>query len=207
MQKDIERYYFFTHSVYRVDYPNAEKFREIIVPKFKEFEKNNPIEDNSYSLGGYTSFFHDPQLFSTFKEDMEDFISWANESVNKVHNAANIPLPVKPYGSWFNINRKNSFHSMHNHVPHIWSCVYYVQADYDDDARLTFFGPNNESRWPYINLPSYNEDTSQEQQVRSSTGSMWIFPSYLPHRVNQQRADNERISIAFNYDYEDRNGI
>ena len=48
-------------------------------------------------------------------------------------------------GSWFSINRKHTYHEMHNHIPATWSGVYYVQAK-EDDAPITFYDPKQDNK-------------------------------------------------------------
>ena len=198
----IEKYSLFVQSVYRAEYDKAEELKKQIIPLFKDFEKNNPLEDGTnYPPGSYTSFYNASDIFSIYNNELEDLKQWINSKVLEVSNANGINLPMCFITSWFSINRKYSYHSRHNHTPHVWSGVYYVQSDFDEDAMITFAGPNNESRWPYANLESFNEETKMETTMKSNTGSLWIFPSYMNHEVTQQLSDNERISIAFNFDY------
>jgi uncharacterized protein (TIGR02466 family) len=197
----IERYPLFVQSVYRASYEHAEQLKETIIPLFKEFESNNPLDNKEYTSGSYTSYSKTPDVFDTFNNELSDLKNWICQKVHEIHQGNNIDYPISMKGSWFSINRKYSYHEQHNHIPHVWSGVYYVQSDFDKDAKITFCSPNNLIRWPYRSLASYNEETSLETTMHSSTGSMWIFPSFLEHKVLQHMSDNERVSIAFNFDY------
>ena len=197
----IERYPLFVQSVYRSQYEHAENLKETLVPLLKEFEQNYPINSSEYTVGSYTSYNNAADIFNTFSNELTDLKDWIYQSVNEIHQGNNINFPIRMKGSWFSINRKHSYHEQHNHIPHVWSGVYYVQSDFDEDAKITFCSPNNMIRWPYRPLNSYNEDTAIETTMHSSTGSMWIFPSFLEHKVLQHMSNNERISIAFNFDY------
>ena len=197
----IERYELFVQSIYRADYEHAEKLKETIIPLFKKFEQDNYIgEDAYYSPNSYTSYYNTPDIFQVFSDELEDLKNWISSCVNEIHRANHLPNAVKLTNSWFSINRKHAVHDEHNHIPHVWSGVYYIQSDFDKDAKITFLNPND-SRWPYADLKEYNNETSLEKTMHSSTGSIWIFPGYMNHKVSQQLVDNERISIAFNFDY------
>jgi uncharacterized protein (TIGR02466 family) len=45
---------------------------------------------------------------------------------------------------------------------------------------------------------SYNAFTGHAMVIPPVTGDLLIFPSWLLHRVNMSRSEEERISIAFN---------
>ena len=198
MEYEIEHLPFFIINVHRVSYPKAEEFKNKIVPVFQKYEKENPNEIGDYSQDGYTSYFNNQNILQKI-EGTKDFFQWMSDIVFKIHKESGLPGSLICQDNWFNINRKYSYHERHIHLPAIWSCVYYVQADYSKDARLQFHSPWAETRWPYVENAQWNANTAQEMQVHSETGCLWIFPSFLYHSVKQQINDNERSSIAANY--------
>ena len=99
-------------------------------------------------------------------------------------------------GSWFNINRKYSSHGNHNHIPDVISGIYYVKAN-KDDARITFHDQNKVSNWPWRGStnPTF---TIRTKSFVPKMGTLYLFPSFVEHSVEQQLKDQERISISFN---------
>lgn len=97
---------------------------------------------------------------------------------------------------WININRKNNFNLQHNHPGNILSCVYYAKCNKDsgsivferpDDMEL-FFGTNTVTDYTYL---SYTIDPQP--------GNIIVFPSFFKHYVNPNSSEDDRISIAFNF--------
>ena len=180
------------------EYDNAEEFKEKIIPDFYNYEKNNPVTGTKYSDQGYTSFFTDNQNILATNKNCNDLLKFINEQMNEFHNLMELQGTPFLQNSWFSINRKHSYHERHNHLPCIYSGVYYVQAQ-EDDASLFFVNENLDNNWPYIGKKNSNNFNEQSVSVMSRTGILWLFPSFAWHKVSEQLTDNERISIAFNF--------
>jgi len=159
-------------------------------------EKKSDQSPVKYSANGYTSFgvshkiLNDPLL-----NDLKMFIENCVQECHKETNLAGTPILGD---SWFSINRKYTYHEEHNHLPDIWSGVYYVQADQDHPG-LTLVNGNQKSNWPRSRVTQLSESNTPTLVCAVETGSLLIFPSYLWHKVDQQMVDKERITVAFNY--------
>lgn len=176
----------------------AEPLRTEIVPFFKDIEATDTRSlVGKYPVGSYTSFFNNEDILGLPQLDiLRQFI---REGVEAIHRSVGLGGELRFTNSWFSINRKGSYHEPHHHCPDIWSGVYYVQAD-QADAAISFMNRNlNDTGWPYMAPKIDNTDLITSQvNCPVSTGLLLIFPSHLRHKVNQQEADSERITIAFN---------
>ena len=190
----MDRMNLFPVPLFGTEYEGAEKLRKAIVPKLLEIEKNdkNPAP---YTHGGYTNYHPDTNALN-FDEcaDLKQFILDRGREATQSLAASNDVMLV---GSWFSINRKHSFHPIHNHLPATWSGVYYVQAQ-EDDAFITFFDSNKESNWPWLGFKENNEYNTPTFSIMPKTGRLLLFPAFLKHTVEQQNKDSERITISFN---------
>lgn len=93
---------------------------------------------------------------------------------------------------WVNINSPGSYNELHNHVrPYSntqgVSGTFYVHV------------PENSGNISFI-----SED--EELEIISSAGRLILFPSYLDHKVSINLSSENRISVAFNYDMELKEG-
>jgi uncharacterized protein (TIGR02466 family) len=179
---------------FREVFPNSENLKNSIVPKLLEIEKNdkNPIK---YSLNGYTNYNPQEQILD--HKDLVELKSYILSAAQEAHISIGLGGELKFSNSWFAINRKYSYHEKHNHLPDLWSGVYYVKANLNDSG-LTLCNPNFENNWPFMSISQPNYYTSSEITCQAETGVLYIFPSYLNHKVHQQTNDSERIMIAFN---------
>jgi uncharacterized protein (TIGR02466 family) len=86
---------------------------------------------------------------------------------------------------------------MHTHPNNFLSGVYYVHVTGGADT-INFHDPRPQTaiiRSPVTELTAYNTD---QVVLRIATGSLILFPAWLPHSVDANRSDRERISISFN---------
>ena len=191
----MKRHEIFPVPIWEFTYTQAEKFKEKIVPLFKEIEKKNPNPNVKYTVDGYTSFGPITNILDHNEcKDLKNFIMG-----NVVEAVKDLGLEgyCNLTGSWFNINRKYSSHGEHNHIPDTISGIYYVQAD-EEDARISFHDQNKSSNWPWKSGVIYSAYTKNIVSFQPNTGRLYLFPSYITHSVEQQLKDQERVSISFN---------
>ena len=98
---------------------------------------------------------------------------------------------------WININGYKDFNWAHTHPYSTISGVYYIKTP-ENCGDIEFERLRLESTWKYavVNFNNYNSETwwfpSQEKVL-------YMFPSWLKHRVNPNlNKTEERISISFN---------
>lgn len=92
---------------------------------------------------------------------------------------------------WTNINEPNSFNRLHVHKSYDYVACYYIQAEGTGD--LTFHNPANlmsecGPNTPFISRMSY----------QPKDGDLLIWPGWIPHEVEVNKSDKQRVNIAFN---------
>ena len=100
---------------------------------------------------------------------------------------------------WLNINKPTNYNILHHHGDSFLSGVYYVSVP-PEAGKLWFRHPSVAKTvisWsPYFD--GLNEHNSNSWYVEPKAGNLILFPSWLEHEVDQNKSDEERISIAFN---------
>jgi len=104
--------------------------------------------------------------------------------------------PVSGGTGWINVNENGHFNWRHTHPQSALSGVYYVKTS-SNSGNIEFENPSMDLM-TNIKVKSYNIFNCASFQVPSETGVMYIFPSWLPHKVHPNLSDEERISISFN---------
>ena len=106
---------------------------------------------------------------------------------------------------WANVNRVGQANKLHTHPGCFWSGTYYVDdGGISDEADLggefEFFDPRGVA--PLLSpagasagVPGASADSPL---IRPRSGTMVLFPSWMPHGVRAYRGGGTRISIAFN---------
>tara|TARA_B100000925_G_C21938227_1_gene443353 strand:+ start:499 stop:1083 length:585 start_codon:yes stop_codon:yes gene_type:complete len=104
------------------------------------------------------------------------------------------------YNIWINVNPKNCFNIQHDHIGAVFTGVYYVKAK-EGNGNIRFERPDNARFF----LPDLTENQKQNYfntqmcEYKSITNAIYIFPGWLPHSVEPNLINEDRISVSFNY--------
>tara|TARA_R100001163_G_scaffold23804_1_gene19885 strand:+ start:1599 stop:2177 length:579 start_codon:yes stop_codon:yes gene_type:complete len=101
---------------------------------------------------------------------------------------------------WANINYKDSFNKAHMHANSHFSGVYYVKVP-KDSGRLVFSDPRLGARLvsPKLKSGEIPHHKWKEIYVDPKENRIIMFPSWLEHLVENNKTDNARISVSFNF--------
>jgi uncharacterized protein (TIGR02466 family) len=100
-----------------------------------------------------------------------------------------------PYISslWANVHKKGGFNHVHIHPGSCFSGTYYLKCS-DLSGKLIFSDPRHGAEMSEYHNIIENTNYSFTPKV----GSLFIFPSWLPHYVEQNLDFDDRISVSFN---------
>ena len=106
---------------------------------------------------------------------------------------------IKIYNFWININGYKDYNITHKHPGALISGVYYVKTP-KDCGNIIFEHPSESFQSEWRMIPSeYNNYNSLTWWLPSEENSLYLFPSWLKHRVEPNLNKNQnRISISFN---------
>lgn len=100
-------------------------------------------------------------------------------------------------GCWATVLATGAAHRLHQHPNNYLSGVYYLRT-HPGANTINFHDPRSQTgiiRPPVVTLTSDNTD---QVVVRVQNGTLLVFPAYLPHSVDANASEEERISISFN---------
>ena len=103
--------------------------------------------------------------------------------------------------AWININYPGSYNVKHTHPNSHLSGVMWIKAP-KDSGNIVFDNPLGHQTHTEIN--SYNQEFKDQFFVHHAywlppiEGRMIIFPSHLQHAVNENKSNEDRISVSFN---------
>lgn len=169
-----------------------------------QLERNQEGRSRS-NRGGYQSddLPHDHPSFTDLMGHIESISQIVFENgYTQFYNSFYKRTYIDNY--WVNINRKDHSNSNHIHPGSFLSGVYYASADPKLNQGNIIF--RRDYSWimnhgVYFNdlkgkeCPAYLE---QQVSLPSCTRALLLFPSYLPHSVDVNESDSDRVSISFN---------
>jgi len=187
-------------SIYSVplwqsEYPDFEEHKEIFLSTIKEYKEQNPTKDTSHSnIAGYESsdtLHHVAELRPLFEYICQmGFKACADMDF--------IDCDIALTNAWFNINdSRQCMNSEHVHSE-VFSGVFYLLAP-EESGKLKIKNPALNPLWKGCSLANEkNNFTGESIKIEPEEGNIILFPSYLPHSVETNNHDEERISISFN---------
>ena len=180
-----------------VDYPEQidnNQLKDLCFSLYKE-DSQGRIKSNQ---GGWQSQAFSSNTYTQLK-DLENIILKNCFIAYKEYGYTAKGLDLYLTELWFNINKKGNSNSVHIHPGGFLSGVYYVEGNADQGG-ITFHRNYSED-YAIASQGAIGFDTSINASVISvepETGKLMLFPSYLPHGVESNPTDKDRISISFN---------
>jgi uncharacterized protein (TIGR02466 family) len=99
--------------------------------------------------------------------------------------------------SWANINPPGHSHMVHTHPNNFLSGVYYLKAP-ENSGDIEFLDPRQQA---LVLQPKVKEQTinnAWKHRITPKEGQLLIFHSWFQHQVQENRSEEERVSISFN---------
>jgi uncharacterized protein (TIGR02466 family) len=149
--------------------------------------------------GGYNwiskSLYNTHHTYDISKDEkfklLNDWIlNEANEYCKKIESEDTLNFQ----NGWFNIYKKNDFQEFHTHPGSSISGIYFLKSDAINDARTIFETYTTEN---FLDLKAPSND--RLVYYKPKPGRLLLFKSTLRHCVEQQKSDNMRITLAYNF--------
>ena len=164
-----------------------------------ELQKKDKIGVKKSNINGWHS---QPFDLSNPNEIPNKFFSSINiyiKSVFKSYGWLFDGTKIKCTSMWAIINKKNNFNIEHTHSNNYLSAAYYVKAP-ENCGNFKASNPNIINRNIYPKAEVATELNSNSAIINISEGDLLIFPAYLPHSVEENKSDEDRVIVSFNLD-------
>lgn len=129
----------------------------------------------------------DNEKFSDIKKFIQKNL---NEYIEKVVQPKN-DVSIYITESWLNYTRTNEYHHMHYHKNSYLSGVFYFNTVKDDKILLI-------DGQPQYCLEVESKALSDHYYVPVQHGQLILFPSLTYHKVEKNKDNETRVSLAFN---------
>lgn len=175
------------------EYPEFEEHKEIFLDVIKKYKEENPSVKKS-NIAGY----HSPETLQQIPELRLLFEYICQMAFKAVADLDFIDCDIALTSAWVNINdTRQCMNSEHIH-DQVFSGVFYLKAP-DESGKLVLQNPAINRMWKGCDLTTNkNQFTGESIRIEPVEGNILLFPSYLPHSVETNNHDEERISISFN---------
>jgi len=149
----------------------------------------------------------DGNILSTFKStEANDIIKNCYPNINthilKSTNLFLKELQVSPnysfidiYESWINYASQNMYQEVHSHPYADISGVFYSQVD-NNNGDLYFIAPS--TSYSHSDLIFRSKILKDNIKIKPVKNRLVLFPSWLQHGTQPNRANSTRVSLSFN---------
>jgi len=184
----------YSTPIWQTEYPEFEEQKKIILDVCKRYRKENPEPDRKSNIGGYQS-----PRFLHAKEELAPLFNYISAVANSAAEDLNfVERDIFITNSWVNFNdTRQAMNAQHVHGD-VFSGVFYLKVP-EDSGKLCVINPGINLMWMGCNLTNEkNQFTAESVKIEPEEGQIILWPSYLPHSVETNDHDDERISISFN---------
>ena len=185
----------YSTTIWQAEFPGFEENKAQFIQAIRDLKEKYPEGVNKSNLFGYHS--HD-QIHNE-EQRIHPLLHYVGEMVLKAaEDLEFISVDVALTSVWFNINdSRQCMNAEHIHGD-TFSGVFYLKAP-EGSGRLVLQNPGINRLWQGLSLVERkNQFTGEKISIAPVEGNVVMFPSYLPHWVEPNTHDDERISISFN---------
>ena len=188
--------------------------KEVLVNTITNMKREIPSEHRS-NLGGWQSpNIFDLDLSEEYKEIIVEFTKILFQGIKQVELLWNFQPNFAPEISslWFNWNEKGNFNVQHSHLGTGYSGAFYIKKRNDPtDGVIEFEDARRDAlMWEVPRTLQHtaaplNGEQFYYHKLYPNEGDLLIFPSYLQHRVLENKSDDVRITSSFNFNWYNKN--
>ena len=180
---------------YKVEnYKTFNKELEEYIYKLKEEDNEGVVRSNR---GGWHSKSFKVREKGTIQNRFTQELSKYIFDVIQTYGWKCVPERVVVSEMWAIINKPRDFNVIHTHPNAYLSAAYYVKAP-EKAGRFVIENPLSVARHSYPAHATKTEYNIKAAALDIEEGDLLLFPAYLPHKVNENKSDEDRIVISFN---------
>jgi uncharacterized protein (TIGR02466 family) len=184
----------FSTPIWMSVYPDFEEHKTSFLTCVRNFKENNPQGEHKSNIAGYQSPFT-----LQGEEELRPLFQYVCEmAIQAVQDLNFIPNNIFLTHAWVNFNdSRECMNSEHVHGE-VFSGVFYLKVP-PNSGKLVLNNSAMNRLWSGCSLiQEKNQFTGEQMKIEPEEGSIILFPAYLPHSVETNSHDDERISISFN---------
>jgi uncharacterized protein (TIGR02466 family) len=179
--------------LWQSEYPEFEEHKEIFLNAVRTYKEENPSIERSNVCG-----YHSPGTLQTVKELKSLFEYICHLGFKAISDLDFVDCNIAITSAWVNINDSRQCMNIEHVHGDVFSGVFYLKSP-EGSGKLVLRNTALNHIWSGCNLTEKkNQFTAESIRIEPEEGNIILFPSYLPHSIETNNHDEERISISFN---------
>jgi uncharacterized protein (TIGR02466 family) len=173
---------------------------KIYIEKIKDTNYNSILKNCAENMLNSSAVFNSNSVRNGWQSEkniynINEFKPLCDYILNKTKLILLKDRNIVPFISsmWLNIHSKHGFNHVHVHSGAWYSGVYYIACS-EKSGNITFLDPR-----PGSEMSFYDKVVdSKNHSICPNSGDLILFPSWLPHLVEPNLSEDNRISVSFN---------
>ena len=184
----------FSTPVWMSVLPDFEDHKNSFLTCVRNFKERNPQGEHKSNISSYQS----PSTLQG-EEELRPLFQYVCEmAIQAVQDLNFIDNNIFLTHAWVNFNDSRQCMNCEHIHGEVFSGVFYLKAP-PESGKLVLTNTGLNRLWSGCELiKEKNQFTGESLRIEPEEGSIILFPSYLPHSVETNNHDDERISISFN---------
>tara|TARA_B100000989_G_C19413998_1_gene415607 strand:+ start:99 stop:719 length:621 start_codon:yes stop_codon:yes gene_type:complete len=188
---------YFPQPIFRYKFENYKTFNnelEEYIYKLKKEDEEGVVRSNR---GGWHSKSFAVREKGSIQHKFTQALSTYIFDAIKCYGWKCIPERIVVSEMWAIINKPSDFNVIHTHPNSYLSAAYYVKAP-EKAGKFVIEHPLSVAKHSYPAIEKKTEFNVKGAALNIEEGDLLLFPAYLPHKVNENKSDEDRIVISFN---------
>tara|TARA_B100000131_G_scaffold117538_1_gene114351 strand:- start:216 stop:863 length:648 start_codon:yes stop_codon:yes gene_type:complete len=197
----IDRYDLFPTSIWRASMIDALKKEEISLEDLEEGANEIKKTYKNINKSGRNSYQSGDLKFKETPEVIQKLLGLITYCVNAIYQQ-HWEDELIVLNTWLNINGLHSYNVRHTHPQALMAGVFYIKTTEKhpplsvEEYDLNAF--NRQSMGFLKDVYSQSEVVTTRHNFIPTVGDAYFFPAYVPHMVEENKTQEDRISISFN---------
>jgi len=193
---NIQHTLLFPSVITLIECDNYHLVRDDLISWIYEYQKTDDgvTISNRGGWQSHSNFYHHPT-----------FIKFYNYIFEHVNNNSIYDCQFNLGNMWINVNKKNHYNGLHDHPNCHISGVFWIKIP-KNSGKISFQTPRCFERSRLLQtIPEKLKEkffVSESWNISPQEGTILLFPSDLKHEVFPNQSDEDRISIAFNLNFQ-----
>tara|TARA_B100000965_G_C19184585_1_gene580388 strand:- start:7 stop:630 length:624 start_codon:yes stop_codon:yes gene_type:complete len=189
----------FPYNVFKFKIKDYKKLNENLISEIYNLKNKNKEGINRSNAGGawHSSVF---RMFDNEYPNLEKLRKIISKYFSKEISVMN--KDIETLAMWVNINGKDSYNQIHDHRRAFYSGVYYIKVP-KNSGNLYFYNPEIWFTDAFEKPELFLNKKYDKEKIKydSKEGDLYFFVGDLPHGVEKNISDEDRISVSFNFNF------
>lgn len=199
MSERIGIYNLFPQPVFKYKLKNYKEHNSNLIPYIYKMQEMDVKGENRSNSGGWHSKPFDLKEKGSVQNNFLMAVSECIFDTFLNYGWKVDPKRIRVREMWAIINKKDNFNIEHTHPNSYLSAAYYVKTP-KNCGKFIASNPNLISKNYYPPIDKITQYNQKNSGIEVEEGNLLLFPAYLPHKVEKNMSNEDRIVISFNVD-------